>query len=66
MTRTRDTLGRFDDAIARFEQALKALRQIPKDSHGIALNGIEHELIPLVERLRSLRDELTGEDDRAE
>ena len=66
MTRTRDTLGRIDDAIARFEQALKALRQIPRDSHGIALNGIEHELIPLVERLRTLRDEVTGEGDHAE
>jgi hypothetical protein len=66
MTRTRDTLSRIDDAIARFEQALKALRQIPRDSHGIALNGIEHELIPLLERLRTLREEVTGAGDRAQ
>jgi hypothetical protein len=66
MTRSRGTHSRIDVAIARFEQAPEALRQIPKDGHGIALNGIEHELIPLVERLRSLRDELTGEDDRTE
>jgi hypothetical protein len=66
MTRTKGTVGRIDAAIARFEQSLEALRQIPKDSHGVALNGIEHELIPLLERLRTLREEATGEGDRAE
>jgi hypothetical protein len=66
MTRTKGTVDRIDVAIARFEQSLEALRQIPKDSHGVALNGIEHELIPLLERLRTLREEATGEGDRAE
>jgi hypothetical protein len=61
-----DTLRRIDDAIARFKQALEALRQIPKDGHGITIDGLEHELIALAERLQTLRDEVAGNDDRAE
>ncbi len=34
MTRARSTLSRIDDAIARFEEALEALRQIPKEGQG--------------------------------
>jgi hypothetical protein len=61
MTRPRESLSRVDDAVARFEQALAALRQIPKDGHGVAVNGIEHELVALIERLRALRDEVAGD-----
>lgn len=67
MTPAQDTLRRIDEAIARFEQALEAVRQIPKQGQeGVAVNGIEHELTALAERLRSLRDEVAGEGDRAE
>jgi hypothetical protein len=67
VTPPRDTLSRIDDAIARFEQALRAVRQIPKQGqHGVAVDGIEHELMALTERLQSLRDDIAGEGDRAE
>jgi hypothetical protein len=60
-------MSRIDEAIARFEQALKAVRRIPKDGHGITVNGLEHELMALSERLQTLRDEVaSGGDDRAE
>jgi hypothetical protein len=52
VTPDQEMLRRIDDAIARFDQALKAVRQIPKDSHGITVNGLEHELIALATRLR--------------
>ena len=61
MTAAEETLSRIDDAVKRFDQALKALRQIPKDGHGVAVNGIEHEMVALVERLRALRDEVAGD-----
>jgi uncharacterized protein YoxC len=67
VTPPRDTLGGIDDAIALFEQALKAVRQIPKQGqHGVAVDGIEHELMALTERLRSLRDDVAGKGERAE
>ena len=66
MTRPRSTLRRIDDAIARFEEALDALRQIPKEGHGVTVEGIEHELVALAKRLQSLRDEVAGDADRAE
>ena len=66
MTRPQDTLSRIDDAIARFEEALGTLRQIPKEGHGVTVNGIEHELLALAKRLQSLRDEVAGDGDRAE
>ena len=67
MTPSQETLNRIDDAIARFEQALKAVRQIPKRGQdGVTVNGIEHELIALAKRLQSLRDEVAGDADRAE
>ena len=66
MTRPRSTLSRIDDAIARFEEALDALRQIPKEGHGVTVEGIEHELVALAKRLQSLRDEVAGDADRAE
>jgi hypothetical protein len=66
MTRARSTLRRIDDAIARFEKALEALRQIPKEGHGVTVDGIEHELVALAKRLQSLRDEVAGDGDRAE
>ena len=66
MTRPRSTLRRIDDAIARFEEALDALRQIPREGHRVTVDGIEHELVALAKRLQSLRDEVAGDADRAE
>ena len=67
MTPSQETLNRIDDAIARFEEALKAVRQIPKRGQdGVTVDGIEHELIALAKRLQSLRDEVAGDGDRAE
>jgi len=60
VTPPQETLTRIDDAIARFEQALKAVRQIPKDGHGVTVNGLEHELMALATRLQTLRDEVAG------
>jgi hypothetical protein len=66
MTRSRETLSRTDEAIARFDQALEAVWQIPRrDVDGVRVNAIEHGLMSLVERLRSLRDEVAGDGDRA-
>lgn len=60
-------LSRIDDAITRFEQALKAVRQIPKQGQdGVRVDGIEHELIALAKRLQSWRDDVAGEGDRKE
>ena len=65
MTPAQDTLSRIDKAIARFDQALEALRQIPKQGEdGVKVNGIEHELMAIAKRLQSLRDEVAGEGDR--
>jgi hypothetical protein len=67
VTPPQDRLSRIDDAIARFEQALKAVRQIPKrGQEGVTVDGIEHELIALAERLQSLRDDVAGDGDRDE
>jgi hypothetical protein len=64
MTRHRDTLRHIDDAIARIEQALEAVRQIPKEGEqGVKLDGIEHELMAATERLRAPRDEAAGKGD---
>jgi hypothetical protein len=64
MTRSPKRLRLIDDAIARFEQALEAVRQIPTEGEqGVKLDGIEHELLAATERLRSLRDEAAGKGD---
>ena len=64
MTRSPTTRRLIDDAIARFEQALEAVQQIPKEGEqGVKLDGIEHELLAAAERLQSLRDEAAGEGD---
>ena len=34
MTQSRETLSRIDEAIARFDQALEAVQQIPKQGLG--------------------------------
>jgi hypothetical protein len=61
-----DTLSRIDEALARFEQALEAVRQIPKRGQdGVRVDGIEHELMAVAERLQSLRDDIAGDGDRA-
>jgi hypothetical protein len=66
VTPAQDMLSRIDKAIARFDQALEALRQIPKQGEdGVKVNGIEHELMAIAKRLQSLRDEVAGEGDRA-
>jgi chaperonin GroEL (HSP60 family) len=67
VTPSQETLNRIDDAIARVEEALKAVRQIPKRGQdGVTVDGIEHELVALAKRLQSLRDEVAGDGDRAE
>lgn len=65
MTRSPSTRRLIDDAIARFEQALEAMQQIPKEGEqGVKLDGIQHELIAATERLRALREEAAGEGNR--
>jgi hypothetical protein len=67
MTPAQDTLRRIDKTIARFDQALEALREIPKQgADGVKVNGIEHELMAIAKRLQSLRDEVAGDGDRGE
>jgi hypothetical protein len=67
VTPDQDTLSRIDKAIARFDQALEALRQIPKQGEdGVKVNGIEHELMAIAKRLQSLRDAVAGEGDPGE
>ena len=66
MARPRGMLNRIDEAIARFDEALDAVRQIPKQGEdGVKVDGIEHELMAAAERLRSLRDDIAGDGDRA-
>ena len=63
MTPPDDILSRVDEAIARLEQALEAVRQIPKQGQdGVRVDGIEHELMAVAERLQSLRDDIAGGD----
>ena len=66
MTPPDDTLSRIDEAIARLDEALGAIRQIPKEGQDeVKVDGIEHELMAIAERLRSLRDDMAGDGDRA-
>ena len=66
MTPPDDTLSRIDEAIARLDKALGAVRQIPKEvQDGVKVDGIEHELMAIAERLQSLRDDMAGDGDRA-
>jgi hypothetical protein len=67
MPQSRETLPHIDKAIEHFDQALEAVQQIPKrGEEGVRVDGIEHGLMSLAERLRSLRDEVAGDSDRAE
>jgi hypothetical protein len=60
-----DILSRIDEARARLEQALEAVKQIPKQGQdGVRVDGIEHELMAVTERLQSLRDDIAGTGDR--
>jgi hypothetical protein len=60
-----DILSRIDEAIARLEQALEAVKQIPKQGQdGVRVDGIEHELMAVTERMQSLRDDIAGTGDR--
>ena len=66
MTPPDDSPSRIDEAIARLEQTLRAVRKIPKQGQdGVRIDGIEHELMALAERLQSLRDDIAGAGDRA-
>jgi hypothetical protein len=57
MPAPQDTLDRIDEAMARFDQALEAIRQIPKvGGHAATIDGIEHEFAALAWRLRALRN----------
>jgi hypothetical protein len=67
MTQSRETVSRIDEAITSLEQALEAVQQIPKQGEdGVRVDGIEHGLMSLAKRLKSLRDDVAGEGDRAE
>jgi hypothetical protein len=67
VTQTQDALRRIDEAITRFDQALEAVRQIPgRGQEGVKVDGIEHELMAIAERLQSLRDDVADGDDHAE
>jgi hypothetical protein len=68
MPQSQDLLGHIDDVIAHFNQALEAIQQIPKGSgeEVLKLDGIEHVMVRLGERLRSLRAELAADSDGAD
>ncbi len=67
MTQSRETLPHIDKAVERIDQALEAVQQIPKrGEEGVRVDGIEHGLMSLAERLRSLREDVAGDGDRAE
>jgi hypothetical protein len=60
-----DTLRLVDDAIAHLDQALATLGQFPReDEQAITVEGIAHEVHGRATRLRSLRDDVAGENDR--
>jgi hypothetical protein len=60
------TLSRLDEAIARFESALGAVRQVPEQGQDrVKVDGIEHELMAVAERLQSPRDDTAGDGDCA-
>jgi hypothetical protein len=62
-----DTLSRIDDTVARFDRTLAAVRRIPRrGEEGVTVDGIEHGLSALAERLQALRDEVSGDSERAE
>jgi hypothetical protein len=67
VTPPKETVRRIDVAIGHFGQAVEALRQIPRrGEEGVKVDGIEHELLALAERLQSLHDDVAGEGDRGE
>lgn len=65
--RSQDTINLTEDALAHVDQALDALGQILQEGEQtVTAEGIAYELRGLAERLRSLRDDVAAEDDRAE
>jgi hypothetical protein len=63
---TRGRPGPHRRGIARVDQALDALVQILRaGEQTVTVDGIAHELRGLAESLRSLRDDVAAEDDRA-
>jgi Zn-dependent M32 family carboxypeptidase len=64
---SKDTLNLIEDAFAHVSQALDALREILKNhEQSVTVDGIEHELHGLEERLRSLCNDVAAEDERGE
>jgi hypothetical protein len=64
VTPAQDTLVRIDEAMVRFDKALRAVRRIPKQGQeAVTVSGIEHELVALAKRLQALRDEVAGEEE---
>ena len=66
MVRPGEMLNPTDEAIARVDEALNAVRQIPEQGQdGVKVDGIEQELMAAAERLQTLRDDVAADDDRA-
>jgi hypothetical protein len=56
-----DTLSLVDEAIAHLDQALEALRRIPREGEqALTVDGIAHELHELMPRLHALGDTVAG------
>jgi hypothetical protein len=65
MPDTADSLAGIDEATAHVDRAREALGQVPKrGGQTVAVDGLQHELRALAERLRALRDDVAGEMDR--
>ena len=64
---SKETLNLIEDAFAHVNQALAALREILKHhEQTVTVDGIEHELHGLEERLQSLCNEVAAEDERGD
>ena len=67
MTQPPELLGPIDTALTHVELAVEALGQIPKQGEeAVAVDGLEHELRALVERLHCLRDDVAARAERSE
>jgi hypothetical protein len=61
MTSSRDALGNLDAARRGIRSAQQALGQIPTDTTPrVTIDGIQHELRVLEERLDTLQDDLAS------
>ena len=67
MTQPQNLLDPIDNALVHIEQAMEELAQIPKQgAQAVSVDGIEHVLRGLVERLRSLRDDVVAHAEQSE